>query len=97
MRGPYEAPLLYCDIGDPILGDYTVFLARGYSLEQHQKVIGIDLSSSIQRVFRLPEGIDYGAKLDDSTLATIREDTGVNFVQCDQRPHPADVRAMGEL
>lgn len=99
MTCPYEAPLRNCESPDMIPGEYIVYLKRGYSLEQHEETIGIDLSSSVEGTF--PEdsrhGFIYGGKLSDAVLEAVRNDAGVNFVECDLKPEPAVVLAVDDL
>lgn len=97
-HGPYEAPLKNCDVENIVPRSYSVFLKRGYSLEQHKETIGIDLSSSIEYIW--PEtsrhGLYYAANLDDTTLAIVRRDPGVYQVECDEKVMPASL-VVGDL
>lgn len=73
-----------CNGQDVIPGQYVVILARGYTLEQHQETIGIDLSSSmsLSRPGDTSLGPSYTADLEDATLAVVRKDVGVELVGC---------------
>ena len=73
-----------------MLNTYSVFLFPGVSLEQHKLAIdrGADLDSATIFV-RHDVDMDqiyYHAKLDDDLLASVRSDTGVDFVECSQTP-----------
>lgn len=98
-HGPDGAPLLACDNADAIAEGYFVFLNRGYSLEQHKENIGMDLSSSIDHVY--PEtsryGLYYFAKLDDATLAVVRRDVRVKFLECNLKVSIASMPSVGDL
>lgn len=84
-----QAPLRQCGEG-VVLNTYSVFLFPGVSLEQHKLAIdrGADLDSATIFV-RHDVDMDqiyYHAKLDDDLLASVRSDTGVDFVECSQTP-----------
>lgn len=93
-QGPYEAPLRICQSPDVITGSYVVYLERGHTLEQHMQFVGIDLKPLMDGD-PFPEnsrhGLVYCAELDDPTLAMVRRDTGVNFVECNLKPEPVDL------
>lgn len=93
-QGPYEAPLRICQSPDVIPGSYVVYLERGHTLEQHMQFVGIDLKPLMDGD-PFPEnsrlGLVYCAELDDATLAMVRRDTGVNFVECNLKPEPVDL------
>lgn len=85
---PYEAPLQECDSGNVIPGSYLVVLNLEYSLEQHERTIGIDLSTVID--WKDSEGAFdaggvYSATINNSTLTAVRKDEGVVVVYCNER------------
>lgn len=90
-QGPYEAPLRICQSPDVIPESYVVYLERGHTLEQHMQFVGIDLKPLMDGD-PFPEnsrlGIVYCAELDATTLAMVRRDTGVSFVECNLKPEP---------
>lgn len=93
--GPYEAPLHACDNPEEVVPQkYTVFLHAGYSLEQHKQTVGdaVDFESAIRHIF--PEtsrhGLYYDGTLNDSELAAVRADLGVDMVECVGKVHLID-------
>lgn len=85
---PYEVPLLGCDSEDVIPGEYMVVLNAGYSLEQHKRTVGIDLSTSIYSADPYGSsrhGGGYSARFSNGTLAAVRSDGGVMLVECNRK------------
>ena len=74
---------------------YIVYLAPSYSLEQHKETVGsgADLDAAIEFLFDdvRPDQIYYIAKLDEGSLAAVRADLGVVYVECDWKAYKADV------
>lgn len=85
----YRAPLHHCGDSAPrdVEGEYTVYLHRGYGLEQHKHALRghVDLDQSISDVFRPSGGLwelNYEAHLNETSLAAVRADLGVDLVEC---------------
>jgi hypothetical protein len=85
----YKAPLFGCDIPKESLikDDYQVFLHKGYSLDEHKRLVGnaVDFNSAIQRVDNETKyhGVLYTATLNQDALAAVRAEFGVDFVVCE--------------
>ena len=89
----YQAPVL-CEAPEPdiIPESYSVFLHSGYSLDQHKATIGdkTNLAVAISTIFNdTPSAGEllYMAELDDTSLAAVRADVGVDLVECNRRVH----------
>jgi hypothetical protein len=89
----YKAPL----VDDPNSGleiipsAYLVELQPGHTIAQHERVIGISLQLIIDHVFDPPwrGKVAYSAHhVDDSLLAAIRADPGVEMVAVSRKPEP---------
>lgn len=80
----HEAPL-NCDADNVLPGQYIVYLAKGTTIDQHKKRVGQSWQdSSIRVVFDqdFPDNVWYSAKMDTQSLAVVRSDEGVIFVEC---------------
>ena len=94
---PYEAPL-QCDVpAEEIVPEsYIVFLSQGCSLEKHKETVGdgADLDNAIKYVWdeEASHPLYYSAELDDGSLAAVRADEGVSFVECNRRIHQGSLK-----
>jgi hypothetical protein len=85
ITASYEAPLR----GEPddiVPGNYAVYLFPNYSLEQHSRTIKTDIALHIMNIFDTLyyDRVVYSAQdVDDSLLAAIRSDPGVEAVEYD--------------
>jgi hypothetical protein len=80
----YKAPL-NCDADNVLPDQYSVYLAEGITIDQHKKRVGRSWQdSSIRVVFdrNFPDNVWYSAKIDTESLAVVRSDEGVIFVEC---------------
>ena len=88
----YIAPTASCDVPDVLDDEYTVWLHKLCTLEQHKKDVGstVDLDSAIQRVFNETErsGLGYYATLSVAALAAVRGDISVDVVVCNTYIEP---------
>jgi hypothetical protein len=83
-KAAYEAPLLGTDEPKRVRGTYFVWLRLGYSVLEHDKVVGWTPAERIVTVSRDGTGIWHGAQAgNDKHLAAIRVDKGVVQVHCD--------------
>jgi hypothetical protein len=92
-----EAPLRLCDDLTKVIPDhYTVYLHYDHSMEEHKQTVGnaTDLDTAMDDMFpasvdsetaMILRGTDYFAKLDDTGLAAVRADLGVDLVECEPR------------
>lgn len=85
----YTAPLHHCSDGAPrnTNVEYMVYLHRGYGLEQHKHALQgqVDLGQAIRDVWRHGDELwelNYAAKLNETGLAAVRADVGVDLVEC---------------
>ena len=92
---PYSAPIINCGPPEDIVPDnYFVFLAPGYTVEQHKQAVHqrANLDSAITGVLdlRITDYIYYGAVLSDAALADVRADPNVDFIECEHVVHLFD-------
>lgn len=102
VNGPYTGDInvwtapLECNGGpDPKLPDrYNVFLHHGYGLAQHKDTVRglVDLEQAIDLVVPASGGgrifeLFYSAHLNETALAAVRADLGVDWVSCERNVH----------
>jgi hypothetical protein len=90
-RDDREAPLHGCDSPDRIPDNYCVYLRYSYPLKTHKLFVGnfVDLDTTIDQISPQTDrhGIFYWAVLNETGLAAVRDDLGVDMVECDQYIH----------
>jgi len=88
----YRAPLVNGgSSSEKVAGSYIVYLRPGYSFEQHKTTVSgaVDLEQRVAHVWPRDLGltadcVSYCTKdVDDTALAVIRADPGVEMVECD--------------
>jgi hypothetical protein len=81
----YQVPLKNCDADNILPDQCTVYLAKGITIDEHKKRVGQPWQdSSIRVVFDrdFSDNVWYSTKMDAESLAVIRGDEGVSFVEC---------------
>ena len=81
--GEYQAPL-HGGQGNVVADQYVVYLAKGYSMEQHKHTVGQALQDSdVLVVFDklFPDKICYSVNMDAESFNVIRGDRGVELVE----------------
>ena len=81
--GEYQAPL-HGGQENVVPDQYVVYLAKGYSMEQHKHTVGQALQESdVLVVFDnlFPDKICYSVNMDAESLSVIRGDRGVELVE----------------
>ncbi|KAF2118852.1 hypothetical protein BDV96DRAFT_643022 [Lophiotrema nucula] len=92
--GSRKAPLRVCDdqLEEPFRlkqGAFAVFLFPGHSFEDHSRVVGTDMTPYVQYDFseHFPGQIVYSCEdVGDDLLEAIRNDPGVEWVDCNVEP-----------
>lgn len=89
VEGIYSAPMRLCDAEKRIPDEYIVYLDRGHTLEDHQRIVGdvVDLQQVIGTTFPVTNGLFYTAKLQNAALNAVRADVGVEMLECQFESH----------
>lgn len=81
----YEAPLRHCNPEHVAPNEYIIYLVKGVSLGEHKQKVGEALQdSAIRVVFRteMMGTVVYSVEMSADSLAIIRADESVDFVEC---------------
>lgn len=77
--------------------EYGIYLAQGYSVEQHSATVQHDITPHIRTIFGFNEDklVYWGQRIDEELLSVIRADPNVELVDGNPRVDLSDDRGGG--